>query len=241
MDAKAIGILAAILLVLALLAGGSSDDRNSQPQPKGYHCVTLPDGTRQCMPYYRQGFEPFGEQNYGPVSAWERRYVGDSRPAVDLPEELRKRNWLGTGGGGSCVNASIISGLNWLAWGSGDPQLYDLAASWPYSGGEYSSRCRQRIEDAGLRFVMTVDGDDELLKWAVLTRRGACIAAHGHCRNLVGYDAETGDAIILDNNHVTHYDRQPWGEMVNEWQTGGGWAFAFVYDPPAPIPNVASN
>ena len=218
------------LVMFVLLAGNSTkkEEPNHTQCPPGWRCTD-----QGCYPV-----ETVPVDNHPSdaelISSWETRYVGDSLPAVNLPYELRKSNW----GGGSCVHATTISLLRWLAEGSGDPAMYEIAETWPHSGGEYSSRHKQRVEEANLRYCMTVDGDVELLRWAIATRRGAGIAYNGHCTALVGYDEATGNAIVLDNNHTDRYDTPPWDDLIARWQRGGGWAFAFVYDPPAPIPNV---
>ena len=224
MGAKLIGL--GLILLLGLLALAGDDDSPPAPTcPPGWQC----DG-QGCRPV----MEPRPSAPAGERARLDDYYRGQARPAVDLPYELRKKNW----GGGSCVHASTITLLRWLAFGAGDPEMNWLAEHWPYSGGEYSSRHRERIEKAGLRYVMTVDGDTELLKWAILTRRGCAIAHDGHCYNVVGYDDATGEVITLDNNHTQRYDYTAWSEKVRQWQRGGGWAFAFVYDPPAPLPTL---
>jgi hypothetical protein len=84
---------------------------------------------------------------------------------------------------------------------------------------------------------MTVDGDEELIRWSIITRRGCAIAHAGHCYNVVGQDQVTGEIICLDNNHTQRYDYTAWDAKMNAWKGGGGgWAFAFVYDPPTPRP-----
>lgn len=154
----------------------------------------------------------------------EARYTAASSPVVDLPYELRQKNWS-TAGGGSCVIASIITLLRW----TGDPELMAMADHWreAYGGGQTSSSARRKLEESNLRYVMTCDGDVELLKWAVATRRGCAIAYAGHCTNIVGY--EDGAWIRLDNNRTGEYQRL-------ERLPSKFWAIALVYDPPCPLP-----
>lgn len=236
------GIVLAVILVLGLaMSDSSADSSNAAPRPKAWQC----DGEK-CVPVYGVTnaanfggtLQMFGGDQ-GRLYNAESYYVSQARPAVDLPEELRKKNW----GGGSCVHATTISLLRWIADGSGDPNLYWLAENWPYSGGEYSSRHRERIEQANLRYVMTVDGDVELVKWALATRRGCGVAYNGHCIYAAGYDPNTSEVILCDNNHTSEYISKNFDSWCREWQNGGGWAFAFVYDPPTPTPtsfNLAS-
>lgn len=149
-------------------------------------------------------------------------------PVVDLPPELRTTNW----GGGSCVHASTVHLLQWQGH-------HELAKWWreTYSGGEYSTRLHERLNQAQLQYAYTVEGDVAFLEWALRTRRGAGITYFpNHAVNLVHLDQER--AGLLDNNRVEQIiwiDRQ---EFLSRWRAYGGWAWTLVYNPPPPLPFV---
>jgi len=84
-------------------------------------------------------------------------------PPVDLPPELRQRNY----GGGSCMHASLITILRWQG-------LDDLADRWrrTYGGAASVSDLARISERLGLRYAWTTTGDERLLEWASRTRTG---------------------------------------------------------------------
>jgi hypothetical protein len=164
--------------------------------------------------------------------------------ALDLPPELRTKNW----GGGSCVHASNVNLLKWM-------ELWSLADWWrkTYSGGEYDTRLVARLEQAGLRYAYVHGGVDnnangrddgeEFLEWCARTRRGAGIFYKPqHSINLVGLDEQY--AYLLDNNatdypeRIGHYERVPRAEFFRKWRGFGGFAWTLVYDPTPPQPFV---
>jgi hypothetical protein len=158
----------------------------------------------------------------------ERHYRAVAKTFVDPPAEWRHKNY----GSGSCVHATTETLLEWQG-------LHDQAAEWRrrYSGGEATAQQShtRKMDSMGLKYVTTTNGDTRLLEWACETRRGCGVAfPAGHCVALVGH--EEGQAVLLDNNHVDHYDRIPWDEFVARWKRLGGLGFAFVYDAPPPTP-----
>jgi hypothetical protein len=155
----------------------------------------------------------------------EARYAKEI-PTVDLPRELRERNW----GGGSCVHASTVHLLRWQGH-------HELADWWRanYSGGEYAERLNRRMNAAGLKYAFTVDGDTAFLEWALRTRRGAGITYWpSHAVNLVHLDNEW--AGLLDNNRIDQIIWIPRAEFLRRWRGYGGWAWSLVYNPPPPKP-----
>lgn len=157
---------------------------------------------------------------------------------MDLPPDLRTRNW----GGGSCVHASTVNLLYW--------QGQEEMAEWwrkTYIGGEYANRLIQRLESAGLRYAYTTKGDFEFLKWCCRTRRGAGIFYKpSHSINCVGIDQQY--VYLLDNNATQypeqrgHYERVPVQQFVSEWKNRyGGFAWTLVYNPPPPNPVVVQR
>jgi len=161
-----------------------------------------------------------------PYKALEAYYTSIAEPAVNIPLTWREKNYAG----GSCVHATTETLLRWV----GQPAM----AEWwrqTYRGGENAYAHERKLQEAGLRYVMTTDGDVRLLEWALATRRGAGVGwPTRHCTALVGH--EGGYAVIEDNNHPGTYTTKPWDQFVQEWQGMGGWAFVLVYTPPAPVP-----
>jgi hypothetical protein len=207
MDSKRL-LLFVLLVACALTVLVASQQGSTRRCPGGV-CPTCPGGA--CPK---------------PYQALEAYYQSVAAPAVDIPEQYRVHNYSG----GSCAHATTETLLHWVG-------QHELAVWWrnTYAGAENSHGHEQKLREAGLKYVMTTDGDVQLLTWALATRRGAGIAWPArHCTALVGY--EDGQAVIEDNNHPAEYTRVPWDRFVREWQGLGGWAFALVYNPPAPVP-----
>ncbi len=161
-----------------------------------------------------------------PYQELERYYTSLAQPAVDIPPAWRESNYAG----GSCVHATTESLLRRAG-------LFQLADWWrqTYSGGDNPDGLEHKLKAANLKFVQTTDGDEQLLQWAVATRRGAGIGwPTAHCTALI--DICDGHAVILDNNHTDRYTYIPWDQFVREWKSQGGWGFALVYNPPPPTP-----
>ena len=154
---------------------------------------------------------------------------GTDKQLMDLAPPLRRSN-----PDGSCVNCSVVMCLRWLG-------LYDNANQWwsRYRGGETDWSTRQHMGREGIDFAMTDDGDHRLLEWAIANRRGAAVVWGGaHCVNLVG--RENGYAVILDNNQIGRFKRQPWSQFLREWRRCGGWAFVVLDGQvPPPLPEAA--
>lgn len=157
----------------------------------------------------------------------------DKQPVVDIPSDYRQQNWAPYGEG-SCVHASMVMILRW----QGRPELADWWRK-NFSGGEYPSTMNQKLNDAGISFAETRNGDVEFLEWSIRTRRGCCVTIMGgrHMVCLVGLDEQY--AWILDNNdphNVTRWTRQG---FLNEWQNSiHRWAVTPVFDPPPRKPKL---
>ncbi len=168
-------------------------------------------------------------------------YIG---VVLDLPYELRTRNW----GGGSCVHASNVNLLKHQG-------LVELADWWRknYSGGEYDDRLIKRLEAANVRYAYAHGGRDadgngrddgeEFIEWCIRTHRGAGIFYKpNHSINIVGLDEDY--AYLLDNNYTDyperngHYERVPREEFFRRWHGYGGFAWTLVYDPAPPAPFI---
>lgn len=158
--------------------------------------------------------------------------LAQDRVALDLPLELRCRNW----GGGSCVHASTVN-----LWRNAKN---DKMADWwrqEYSGGEYSDRLIDRLRAAGADCVYTKSADIEFLKWACSTGRGAGIFYKpSHAINVAAVDDEY--VYLLDNNYVNYlekkgnYEKIPIDDFVRAWKGYGGFAWALRYKPLPPRP-----
>jgi hypothetical protein len=178
--------------------------------------------------------------------AFELPVMASVGVVLDLPPELRTRNW----GGGSCVHASTTNLLKWM-------ELYELAAWWrnTYSGGEYDTRLIARMEQAGLRYAYVhggvdrdgngVDDYEDFLEWCTRTRRGAGIFYKPmHSINCVGMDEQY--VYLLDNNATNypeqygHYERVPRREFFRKSREYGSFAWTLIYDPTPPRPYIGA-
>lgn len=165
----------------------------------------------------------------------DHKFTAEAKPlndVMDLAPSLRQKNWVAHGGG-SCVIASSISLLRW----PGEPELNRKADEMRkrYGGGQSPGSMTPKFKDMGIRYVVTTDGDWQLIKWACDTRRGCAVGyGAGHCQNLVGMTKT--HVILMDNNHPQRFDRVEIESFKRKWRSLGGWAFSFVYDPPPPAP-----
>lgn len=176
------------------------------------------------------------------IDLLEGKWLPRAKTLADIPPEWRQSNW----GTGSCVHATTVSLLRWQG-------LYEIADEWrrTYSGEEATAQepHTAKMEHFGLKYVVTTDGDDSLLDWAIATRRGAGVTyPRGHCVAVIGKEVQIptdpryGDepkicAVILDNNHVNYRDYLPWHAFLEGWRDAGGKAFAFTsgqVPPPTP-------
>lgn len=149
---------------------------------------------------------------------------------VDIAPPFRRSN-----PDGSCVNCSVVMSLRWLG-------MYEEADQWwsRYRGGETDSSTMRHFFNERLNFACTTDGDEELLWWAIATRRMTALTHGGaHCVNLVGAESRGGSwyAVILDNNQLNRLKYQKWDQFLREWRRCGGWAFVPLDGQvPAPTP-----
>lgn len=162
----------------------------------------------------------------------------EERPIVNLPQELRLRNWAPYGQG-SCVHASTAMLCNWL-----DRQ--DLGTLWraSYHSGEWIGGLTEKLAAHGLEWVATTDpADVDFLDWACRTRRG-CIVTVMQARHavlLVHIDDER--AGILDNNSPRRIRWCSREAFLREWRSGRDsqgrvvcWAVSLVSAPPPRLP-----
>lgn len=156
--------------------------------------------------------------------------LDNSQQLADLAPSLRQRNL-----DSSCVHATTVDLLRWLG-------MYDEADQWyaNYRGGESPGPHRAKLDASGLKYVMTTDGDESVLEYAVSSRRGAGVTWGGaHCVALIG--RERDQAVLMGNGPraMTEYHRLPWSQFLSDWRNCGGWAFVILSgEVPPPTPRA---
>lgn len=155
-------------------------------------------------------------------------------PTINPHFALRQANWLGgpRKDEGSCVHASLSTVLHWQ-------NKFELAKSWrqTYDGGEYSSRLRERLDRAGIKYAFTEQGNLGLLDFAHQTRRGAIIWwKPSHCCTFCGWVESGGKiyAAIIDNNRTQSFEFVEKSQFHRLWAGYGGFALTPLFDPPSP-------
>lgn len=154
------------------------------------------------------------------------------RPTANIPAALRQRNWIGEGGSGSCVYASMVSLLRWQERYAAADRIAE------YGDGAGPLTLSHVLDAEGIRYVMTTDGDEAFLDWAMKTRRGCGICFEipegNHFVDLVYLDNK--EAAILDNNDTGEFIWISRQELLEHWRALGGWAVTPLYAPMAPLP-----
>ena len=155
-------------------------------------------------------------------------------PVVNPPMELRQQNRLGgpNGNEGSCVHASLRSMMRWQNLFADSEKMWSQ-----YSGGEYSSRLRSRLDAAAIKYAFTESSNLSLLDYAHETRRGALLWwKPSHCCTFCGWVDVGGKtfAVILDNNKVNQYELTERSQFHRLWAGYGGFALTTLGDPPGP-------
>lgn len=167
----------------------------------------------------------------------DRKYNNIAKEIAEIPVAYRQKNW--SDGGGSCVHATTITLLKWQG-------MYEAAAEWKrrYGGGEATAQKphTDKFDDLGLKHVETNDGDEDFIRWALLTRRGVGVSAYsGHCLTWIGLEIKDGveQIVELDNNDTNHPKWRLWSVAVPQWKNEGhGHGFTFTngkIPPPRPI------
>ena len=155
-----------------------------------------------------------------------RSFANTAVPYCDIPMEWRERNY----DGGSCVHASMETGLRWQG-------QFEMAKWWrkTYSSGEYASRMHSRLDAAGLRFAFTqsrgADGVAFLQKCCRLRLCAAVNIPEGHMQTLVGMDSNY--CYVVDNNGSGKVHAWPRAKFFSGWT---GWAVTVVGNAPPPDP-----
>jgi hypothetical protein len=157
-------------------------------------------------------------------------------PSINPPVSIRVRNWLGGASGreGSCAHASTVNMLHWQ-------NEFDLARIWrsKYSGGEYASRLRERLDREGVKYAFTEQANLALLDYAHETRRGAVIWwKPSHACTFCGWVEINGrtHAVVLDNNFPERFEYTEKSQFHRLWASYGGFGLTVLGDPPSPPP-----
>ena len=154
------------------------------------------------------------------------------QPVCNLPAELHVANWRGKEGQGSCVHASL---KNHAAWHNDQ----EFVHNWPWEDGEYASRVRQRLDDAGYEFAFTERYDSRFLDWCDATGHGAILWwKPSHCCAFMGWVTIDGKqyAAVLDNNHTGRFELTEREQFIRLWSGYGGFALCLLEPPATSIP-----
>lgn len=155
-------------------------------------------------------------------------------PTISIEQIFREKNWIGPGGEGSCVHASMAMLFRW----QGRPDLGDLWRQ-TYSDGEgtLGTGLAAKFDKEGVRYAYTTGEKDlSFLEWAVATRRGCGITVKGGAHMVLLIHLDEKRAGILDNNfpeEIKWVDRET---LLAEWYNSQSWAVTPVYTPPPPLP-----
>lgn len=171
-----------------------------------------------------------------------------TRPAIELPESLRKKN-IPSGGAGCCVFRSIEYAAHWQNL----PQ-FDGFPEWMVAkgirGGGWPSKVDELIPkicaDRGLPVpdYIQIEGRDlDLIRLAVKTGRMPCVTYGGnHMLSVVHADDKWFG--LLDNNRIDTYEWRTEAEMLRSYigpphpliPNPQGWAIIFLSPGPPPSP-----
>jgi len=152
-------------------------------------------------------------------------------PTVNLPLSLRQRNWIGNQREGSCTYASMISLLRW----QGQYRLADWVKKNCGNGADPNDMAA-KLNQAGIRYAYTTEGDVAFLEWACNTRRGCAITVLGGKHMVVLVHLDSNWAGLLDNNHVENIIWVPRATLIAEWRASHGWSVTPVGSPYPPMP-----
>ena len=153
-------------------------------------------------------------------------------PQANIPLAARQENWTASNGAGSCVWATAVSLLEW----GGNHRAANRIRT--YGGGASLDSLTQVLDAEQIAYATTSSGDEDFLRSACDTRRGAGVVVEGgkHCICVVG---RTNDYYLtLDNNDIEKFEWIPRAAFLRDWREAGGWAFAFTN---SPVPPIATN
>lgn len=169
---------------------------------------------------------------------------------IHIPDAQHIKNVTGTDGAGLCVFASAAHNAKFMNLRHFEG-IFDYMKSRP--GGGWPEKLDRVLADYARsigrplpEYIQHTGGDAEFLRLALKTGRAVAITyagadgvyysgTIGHMVNLVHFSDRW--AAILDNNYPGKYLWMPPGELLKRWRgMGGGWAFAYLSAPPAPVP-----
>jgi hypothetical protein len=158
-------------------------------------------------------------------------------PPANVPPQLRQRNWPSrereSYGQGSCVHASLTTHLRWL-------NEFELGEDWrgKFSGGEYETRLRQRLDANSIDYAYTNRSDPRFLDWASATRRGCIIWwKPSHCCFFAGFVSNPAGkppgeyAVVIDNNYPERLEYTEREQFIRLWAGYGGFGLTILLPP----------
>lgn len=153
-----------------------------------------------------------------------------SAQVIDIPINIRQRNWTGPNGEGSCVHATTIMLLRYQ-------RRYALADYWKshYNSGETFSGLAEKLDANGVRWAGTYQQKNvSFLEWAIRTRRGAMVTTMQgqHMILLVHLDSKV--AGLIDNNNPNKIIWKKREVFLADWYASNSWGLTIVGSPPPP-------
>lgn len=156
-----------------------------------------------------------------------------SNPAFDIPVEMRK--WY-RNPDGSCVQCSIgMCGLDQNV-PAASTLLWDTQYGARERGGSYPSRVAKYCRKRGIK-AYNVTGKETWawMRWAVETGRGCAIGAgSAHFQTLIGYDDESKEWLVCNNNSTHKIDRYDERAFRRLHLASGQWVVILDYPPHPP-------
>ena len=186
-------------------------------------------------------YHPFNEINMKYILSFLLAFIfiinpseaGISNPAFDIPVELRK--WY-RNPDGSCVQCSIgMTGIDQNVPAAAT-LLWDTEYGRRERGGSGPSRVSKYCKKRGIR-AYNITGKDTWawMRWAVNTGRGAGIGAgRMHFQTLVGYDSESKEWLVCNNNSPHKIDRYNESSFRRLHLASGQWVVILDYPPRPP-------
>ncbi|AMV23411.1 hypothetical protein VT84_03310 [Gemmata sp. SH-PL17] len=181
-----------------------------------------------------------------------------TRAVIDLPTSQHMRNTGGIDrfgrpgmGAGLCVFTSIEHAARW----QNVVELYGLqkymttreGGGWPQKVDAVLAAFAKSKGVPVPAYIQHTGGDDSFLELALKTDRIVCVTYAGnddfyrgpiaHMVNLAHLDSSR--AAIIDNNRPGVWVWMTRSEFLARWRDNdGGWAIAFLADPPPPAPDA---
>jgi len=161
-----------------------------------------------------------------------------NNPAMDVPSEIRQ--WF-RNPDGSCVQCSIgMCGVDQNIPAAAT-LLWDTQYGKKERGGSYPSRVAKYCRARGIKaYNVTGKSTWEWMRWAVDTGRGGAIGAgSAHFQTLVGYDAESSEWLVCNNNSPKRIDRYSEKAFRRLHLASGQWVVILDAPPHPAIPEYS--